>query len=75
MLFCVLEGGKVPLRDDEAYHFRYPHEAPGHPAGTAHLRCIEQHQARFAPDSRLRPLLAPCCQPDGACELQRRGRG
>ena len=73
MLFCVLEGGKVPLADDEAYHFRYAHEPPDHPAGTAHLRCVEQQQARFGPASRLTPLLAPCCQPGGHCDEQRHG--
>ncbi len=71
MLYCVLEGGKVPLREDEAYHFRYAHEAPDRPLGEAHLRCIEQHQARFGPTSRLTPRLAPCCQPGGACDQRR----
>jgi hypothetical protein len=74
MLFCVLEGGKVPLRDDEAYHFRYAHEGAGLPAGTAHLLCIQQQQARFGPDSRHSPVLAPCCQPGGACDQRRTQR-
>jgi hypothetical protein len=75
MLFCVLEGGKVPLRDEDAYHFRYAHEGPDRPAGVAHLLCIQHHQARFGPDGRLTPLLAPCCQPGSACDRRRQGRG
>jgi hypothetical protein len=72
MLCCVLEGGKVPLPDDEACHFRYAHEPPDRPLGHAHLRCIQHQQARFGPGSRLRPLLAPCCQLGGPCDQQHR---